>query len=145
MFLFFHSDYNFLIIVVMEKIMIVCVEGNIGSGKSTLLQIICGFVTPERLTAAIKEPALFKGLVVDGRKQHVLVVAQQADDFVGRPGLKVDQEIDHTTAVWPAIDVIAEKDESASFRAGVALTPINEDLQLAKAAMGVAYCKGAGH
>ena len=46
MFLFFHSDYNFLIIVVMEKIMIVCVEGNIGSGKSTLLSKMKHLVDP---------------------------------------------------------------------------------------------------
>ena len=46
MFLFFHSDDNFLIIVVMEKIMIVCVEGNIGSGKSTLLSKMKYLVDP---------------------------------------------------------------------------------------------------
>ena len=54
-------------------------------------------------------------------KQQILVIAAEANDFVRRPFLKIDQELDDPATVGASIDVIAEQDELRSLCSGISL------------------------
>jgi hypothetical protein len=97
------------------------------------------------LISAVSQPSRLVPFPFDCGKQHGFVVAQQADNLVGGPLLKVDQQIQNAAAVWAAIDVIAKEDEPASILTGVLLALFNEALQLRQATVGVADRISAGH
>jgi hypothetical protein len=53
------------------------------------------------------------------------VISLEADDFVRRPFLQIEQELDDPAAIGAAIHVIAEKDELRSLRSRVLLAKVD--------------------
>ena len=70
-------------------------------------------------------------------KKQLLVIAPEANHFVGRQFLKVHEELNDPAAIRASIDVITEKDEFRSLRFRVLLAEVDEPLKLVQAAMNV--------
>ena len=103
-------------------------------------------VAAQRGVATVVEPQR-DVVALGGVEEQVLVVAHQADDAVGRGGLRLDQKIDHLFGALAAVDVVAEEDEAVRLAGAVIETMPVQIGQLGEAAVDIAdrVGEGAGH
>jgi len=73
------------------------------------------------------------------------VIASKANDFVGRPLLKIYKELNDAATIRAPIDVITEKDEPRSLRSRVLLAKVDEPLELVSTAMNIADRVNVSH
>ena len=75
------------------------------------------------------------------------MIAHQADDAVGRGGLRLDQKVNHLFGALAAVDIVAEEDEAVRLAGAVIETMPVHIGELGEAAMNVADGVGeeAGH
>lgn len=71
--------------------------------------------------ATIWEPIDLGIFTLECIKEQLLVIASKANDLVGRPFLKIQEELDDPATIGASIDVITEKDELRSLCSGILL------------------------
>ncbi len=79
------------------------------------------------------------------RQCNFFVIAGETDDRTGLLGLHIDQKFNHTSAVRPAVDVIAKENKLGRLFSGIELTSFDEVQQLVQAAVNVADGIGPLH
>jgi len=63
----------------------------------------------------------FSVLTFECCEQKILMITTEADDFVRRPFLQIEQELDDAAAIGASIDVVTEQDEFRSLFTSISL------------------------
>lgn len=105
---------------------------------------IIGTVAGERLLTPIRKPIPKLKPIRLRIRQHLLVIALQADHGTRRVSLKVEQALHHAPAVWPTVDVVPNEDEACVAVASKVPAAIQERVQFIAAAMDVSDGKREG-
>ena len=96
---------------------------------------------PDAVAVQCRDPAIGEPgpwvSAAGGRHRHTFMIAAQADDLLRKTCLKLDQKLDRLAAAPPAIDVIAETDQTVRIVSAMRHAAVDETAKLRIAAMDI--------